>query len=164
MSCVVWSVVLRMFATCKRGRSSGPTWSALASRLPAKLHGCRGQGGGQAVPLEQRNGFYNPTMAMLEQVARRAARLAHIDRRAMPAALREQRDATERKRLGFDAIEQALVRFVGAVYVSRKKSGKGILADAAAAALALPPSPSGAALQQEVVESILGAATTRITI
>ena len=121
-------------------------------------------GGGEAVLLQQRNCFYNLTMAMLEQVARRAARLAHIDRRAMPAALREQRDATERKRLGFDAIEQALVRFVGAVYMSRKKSGKGILADAAAAALALSPSPSGAALQQEVVESILGAATTRITI
>ena len=96
---------------------------------------------------------------MLEKVARRAARLARIDRRAMPAARREQRDATERKRLGFDAIEQALVRFVGAVAGSRKKSGKSILADAAATALKLSPPPSGDALQQQVVGAILGAAT-----
>ena len=116
-------------------------------------------GGGQEVLLEQRNCFFNLTMAMLEKVARRAARLARIDRRAMPAARREQRDATERKRLGFDAIEQALVRFVGAVAASRKKSGKSILADAAETALALSPPPSGDALQQQVVGAILGAAT-----
>ena len=66
--------------------------------------------------------------------------------------------------VGGDTTGAAALGRVGAVYVSRKKSGKGILADAAAAALALSPSPSGAALQQEVVESILGAATTRITI
>ena len=55
--------------------------------------------------MQQRNCFYNLTMAMLEQVARRAARLARVDRRAMPAERREERDAHDSKRLGFDSIE-----------------------------------------------------------
>ena len=142
----------------REGAELGAHMECLGLAPSSKIARVPEPGGGQAVLLEQRNCFYNLTMAMLEQVARRAARLARVDRRAMPAERREERDAHDRKRLGFDAIEQTLVRFVGAVAGSRKKSGKSILADAATNALGLPPAPSGTDLQQQVVQAILGTA------
>ena len=135
---------------------------ALGLKEGSKIAEVAPPGGGPAVVLrKQRNTINSLTLSMLESITRKAAQLARIDRRTMPAAVKEAKDAAARKRLripNFENVEKALTQFLKAVACSRKKSGKGALADAAASALAAPGVDAAAgtgALVEQIANAIL---------
>ena len=105
---------------------------------------------------------------MLESITRKAAQLAHIDRRTMPADVKAAKDAEERKRLSipsFEDVETALSSFVGALACSRKRTIKAALADAAASALAVQGGDTGAgapSLVEQIVRAILHPPNTQV--
>ena len=127
-------------------------------------------GGPMVVLRKQRNTINNLTLSMLESVTRKAAQLAHIDRRTMPADAKAAKDAEDRKRLGIPSsedVENALSSFLGALACSRKRTIKAALADAAASALAVPGDGTGAGappLVEQIVHAILHPPSTQVRV
>ena len=107
----------------------------------------------------QRTTINNLTVTTLEVIVRKAAQLAHVDRRAMSTAAKEAKDAEARQRLSipnFETVKSTLSTFLEAVQSSRKKSGKSALADAATSALGLPRSGlADSSLREKIVQGIL---------